>query len=164
MKIINLHKKCNRTKAVAKTAPKVPKSGYHLFLREQVDEMIGENQKSYRSFVSIELKETKQNPARLSEYNDRARQMQNEAEDSQNEKTMIDRPTAKHTKKYQTPLSLLMRTQMTQTMNKNLPQNSLKKHQKAQSLLVQARTMNKNDNPKKYQKPLSIQTMNKNLQ
>ena len=103
MEIINLHKKCNRTKAVAKTVPKAPKSGYHLFLREQVDEMIGENQKSYRSFVSIELKETKQNPARLSEYNDRARQMQNEAEDSQNEKAMIDRPTAKHTKKVPKP-------------------------------------------------------------
>ena len=26
-------------KAVAKTAPKAPKSGYHLFLREQLDEM-----------------------------------------------------------------------------------------------------------------------------
>ena len=48
-------------------------------------------------------KEIKEDPARLSEYNDRARQMQNEAEepgdDSQNEKTRADGPTAKQPKK-----------------------------------------------------------------
>ena len=53
--------------------------------------------------MSRRWKEIKEDPARLSEYNDRARQMQNEAEesgdDSQNEKTMIHRPTAKHLKK-----------------------------------------------------------------
>ena len=43
MKIINLHKKCNKTKAVAKTALKALKSGYHLFLREQLNEMMGED-------------------------------------------------------------------------------------------------------------------------
>ena len=48
IEIINLHKRCNKTvtKAVAKTAPKTPKSGFHLFLREQLDEMTGENQKN----------------------------------------------------------------------------------------------------------------------
>ena len=48
-------------------------------------------------------KEIKEDPARLSEYNDSARQMQNEAEepgdDSQNEKTRADGPTAKQPKK-----------------------------------------------------------------
>ena len=43
--------------------------------------------------MSRRWKEIKEDPARLSEYNDRARQMQNEAEesgdDSQNEKTMV---------------------------------------------------------------------------
>ena len=41
MEIISLHKRCNKTniKAVAKTAPKAPESGYHRFLREQLDEM-----------------------------------------------------------------------------------------------------------------------------
>ena len=34
MEIINLHKRCNKTKTDANTAPKTPKSGYHLFLRE----------------------------------------------------------------------------------------------------------------------------------
>ena len=34
MKISNLHKKCSKTKAVVKTAPKPPKRGYYLFLRE----------------------------------------------------------------------------------------------------------------------------------
>ena len=41
MEIINLHKRCNKidTRAAAKSASKAPKSGYHLFLREQLDEM-----------------------------------------------------------------------------------------------------------------------------
>ena len=43
MEIINLHKGCNKIKTVAKTTPKAPKSGYHLFLREQLDEMTGED-------------------------------------------------------------------------------------------------------------------------
>ena len=43
MEIINLNKRCNKTKAVAKTAPKAPKSGYHLFLREQLNEMTEED-------------------------------------------------------------------------------------------------------------------------
>ena len=73
MKIINLHKRCSKTKAVVKTAPKAPKSGYHLFLREQLDEMTGEDRKNYRSIVSRRWKEIKEDPARLSEYNDRAR-------------------------------------------------------------------------------------------
>ena len=46
MKIINLHKNCNKGKAVSKTAPKAPKSGCHLFLREQLDEMTGEDRKT----------------------------------------------------------------------------------------------------------------------
>ena len=65
--------------------------------------MTGEDRKNYRSIVSRRWKEIKEDPARLSKYNDRVRQMQNEAEkpgdDSQNEKTMVDRPTAKHLKK-----------------------------------------------------------------
>ena len=65
--------------------------------------MTREDRKNYQSIVSRRWKEIKEDPARLSEYNDRARQMQNEAEesgdDSQNEKTMVDRPTAKHLKK-----------------------------------------------------------------
>ena len=34
MEIINLYKRCNKTKTDANTAPKTPKSGYQLFLRE----------------------------------------------------------------------------------------------------------------------------------
>ena len=51
MEIISLHKKCNKRKAVAKTASKAPKSRYHLFLREQLDEMTREDRKNYRSSV-----------------------------------------------------------------------------------------------------------------
>ena len=93
---------CNKTKAVAKTA-KAPKSGHHLFLREQLDDMTGEDRKNYRSIALRRWKEVKEDPAKLSEYNDRARRMQNEAEESgdysQNEKAMVDRPTAKQPKK-----------------------------------------------------------------
>ena len=48
IEIINFHKRCNKTdtKAVAKAAPKAPKSRCHLFLREQLDEMTGEDKKS----------------------------------------------------------------------------------------------------------------------
>ena len=136
MEIIRLYKRCNKTKAVAKTASKPSKSRYHLFLREQLDEMIGEDRKNYRSIVTRRWKEIKEDPAKLSEYNDRARQMQNDG--SQNEKT----PTAKHPQKYQKYLSLLIQTLMIWTMNKNLPQNCFKKHKK----------------------PLGTQTMNKSLQ
>ena len=51
MEIINLHKRCNKrdTKAAPKTgakaASKAPRSRYHLFLREQLDETTGEDQK-----------------------------------------------------------------------------------------------------------------------
>ena len=69
------------------------KRGYHLFLREQVDEMTGEDRKNYRSIVSRRWKEIKEDPAKLSEYNDRVRQMQ--GDDSLNEKM----PTAKHLKR-----------------------------------------------------------------
>ena len=102
MEIINLGKRYNKTdtKTVTKTAPKAPpKSGYHLFLREQLDEMTGEDRKNYRSIVSRRWKEIKENPARLSAYNDRARQMKNEVEESgddlQNEKTLVDRPAVR---------------------------------------------------------------------
>ena len=51
--------------------------------------MIGEDRKNYRSIVSRRWKEIKEDPERLSTYNDRARQMKNEtekpADDSQNE-------------------------------------------------------------------------------
>ena len=82
MEIINLPKRYKKTytKTVAKTAPKTPKSGYHLFLREQLDEMTEEDRKNYQSIVSKRQKGIKEDPARLSEYNDMARQMKNEAE------------------------------------------------------------------------------------
>ena len=52
--------------------------------------MMGEDWKNYQNIVSRMSKKIKEDPTRLSEYNDRARQMQNEAEklggDSQNEK------------------------------------------------------------------------------
>ena len=80
IKIINLHKKGNKTdtKAVTKTALKYPKSGYHLLLREQLNEMTGEDGKNYRSIVSRRWKEIKKDPERLSAYNDRAKHMKNE--------------------------------------------------------------------------------------
>ena len=58
VEIINLHKMCNKTetkrgaKAKAKAGPKAPRSAYHLFLREQLEKMTGEDWKNYCSIVS----------------------------------------------------------------------------------------------------------------
>ena len=84
--------------------------------------------------MSRRWNEIKEDPSRLSVYNDRARQMKNEAEkptklgdDSsvsrteQHEKTIAERATVKKKKKYRnSPQSLLLQTRMTQIMNKNL--------------------------------------------
>ena len=67
MEIFNLHKRCNKTvtkaatKGGAKAALKVPKSRYHLFVREQLDEMTGEDRKNFLSIVSRKWKEIKEN-------------------------------------------------------------------------------------------------------
>ena len=75
---------------------KSPKSGCHLFLREQLERITGEDRKKYRSIVSKRWKEIKEDLEKLSAYNDRVKQMKNEAEkpgdDSQNEKTAANRP------------------------------------------------------------------------
>ena len=74
MDIISLHKRCNKigakaetkrgakakaktgseteSKRGAKAGAKAPWSGYHLFLREQLEKMIGESWQNYRSIVS----------------------------------------------------------------------------------------------------------------
>ena len=66
-------------------------------------------------------------------------------------------------KMYQSPLMNQARKKksLKKPMEKRLLQNSLKKYQKALSLLIQTQTMNKNYNKKKYQKPLSTQSMDK---
>ena len=85
MEIISLHKK-NATRQkqpqrqVQRHPTKAPRSGYHLFLREQLDEMTEEDRKTYRSIVSRRWREIKEDPAQLSVYNDRIRQMKNEVE------------------------------------------------------------------------------------
>ena len=56
------------------------RSGYLLFLREQLEKMTGEDRKNYRSIVSRIWKKIKEDPARLFTYNNRARQMRDEAE------------------------------------------------------------------------------------
>ena len=65
--------------------------------------MIGEDRKNYRGNMSRKWKIIKEDPERLSAYNDRARQMKNEAEepgdDSQNEKMVVDRLGVKNSKK-----------------------------------------------------------------
>ena len=105
VEIINLQKRCNKTsaKAVAKAALKAPRSEYHFFLREQLEKMAGEEQRNYRCIVSRRWKEIKKDLARLSAYNDRARQMENEAEkpgdDSQHKKTVGERSAVKQPQK-----------------------------------------------------------------
>ena len=98
-KLLIFTKNATRQRQLQRHHKKDPKSRYHLFLREQPDVMTGKDRKNYRSIVPRRWKEIKEDPTRLSEYNDRTRQMQNEAEELQNEKTMVDRPTAKNPKK-----------------------------------------------------------------
>ena len=54
----------------------VSRSGYHLFLREQLDKMT--NRKNYRIIISEMWKKVKEDPARLISYNNRARQMRDD--------------------------------------------------------------------------------------
>ena len=61
-----MRQKKSPAKTCAKAAPKAPRSGYYLFLREQLDKMTGEDRKNYQSIVSRRWKENKEN-------NDRAR-------------------------------------------------------------------------------------------
>ena len=119
VEIISLRKRCNKTaakvetkrgavtkadsKTSAKAVSKAPRSRYHLCLREQLEKMTGEDRRNHRSIVLGRWKEIKEDPARLSAYNDRARQMKNEAErlgdDSQHEKTVAERPAVKQPQK-----------------------------------------------------------------
>ena len=65
--IINLHKRQNKTGAKAETkrgakakaASKAPRSGYHLFLREQFEKMTGKDWKNFLSIVSEDGKKLK---------------------------------------------------------------------------------------------------------
>ena len=52
MEIIKLYKKCNKTgtKAAAKAVSKASMSRYHLFLRDQLDEMTGEDRKKLSQY------------------------------------------------------------------------------------------------------------------
>ena len=122
VKIISLHKTCNKagakveikrgakakagSKTGAKATSKAPRSGYHLFLREQLGKMKGEDRKNYCSIVSRRWEEIKEDPARLSACNDRARQMKNETEEpakagddlsvgSMEQQTVTGRPVCK---------------------------------------------------------------------
>ena len=110
MEIINLQKRCKKTdtkvatKAGVKATSKAPRSGYHLFLREQLDKMTGKNRKNYRSIMSRRWKEIKEDPARLSAYNDSARQMKNHTkisgdDSSIHEKSVTGRSAVKQPKK-----------------------------------------------------------------
>ena len=98
MEIISLHKRCNKTGTNAAT--KAPSSGYHLFLREQLDEMTEEDRKNYRSIVSRRWKEIKEDLARLSPYNHRARKMRDDNPLVSNieQQTIIERQLKKNTK------------------------------------------------------------------
>ena len=66
--VIGLHKRCNKTNAKAetnrgakaKTASKAPRSGCHLFLRDQLEKMTGEDRKNHRSIVSRMWKKIKE--------------------------------------------------------------------------------------------------------
>ena len=88
MEIINLRKRCNKTgaktetkrgakagsKTGAKAASKAPRSGYHLFLKQQLEKMTGEDRKNFHNIISGRWKKIKEGPVKLFTYNNRARQ------------------------------------------------------------------------------------------
>ena len=48
------------SKTGAKAASKAPRTGYHLFLGEQLEKMTGEDRRNYHSIVSRKWKEIKE--------------------------------------------------------------------------------------------------------
>lgn len=82
VKMISLHEIFNkaRAKTDSKAGLRAPKSCYHLFLKEQFDNMTREDKKNYRGFVSKRWNEIKRNPEKLIEYNKREKQMTDEPE------------------------------------------------------------------------------------
>ena len=107
VEIISLHKRCNKTgikagakktgakKTDVKTNTKAPRNGYHLFLREQLDEMTLEARKNYHSIVSRRWKEIKEDPARLSTNNDRDRRIRDDDPLVQHEEVVTGRSAVK---------------------------------------------------------------------
>ena len=118
VEIINLHKRCNKTgakaetkrgakaaakagsKTGAKAASKAPRSGYHFFWREELKKMTGEDRRNYRSIMSRRWKEIKEDPAKLSACNDRARQIRDvdPSVSSMEQQTMTERQLQKVSK------------------------------------------------------------------
>ena len=80
-KIISRHNRCIKTgtKAGAKTelntSTKAPRNRYHHSMREQLDKMAEEGLRNYQSIVSQRWEETKEDPKRMIEFNNRTRQM-----------------------------------------------------------------------------------------
>ena len=103
--------------------------------------MTGEDRKNYRSIVSRMWKEIKEDPERLSEYNDRARQMKNEAAEKSDK---VERPVVKSTKKPpKTPEFVdtdLDDSDTEDEEGKGYISNS-RRHQKPQSLLIQTQIL-----------------------
>ena len=124
VEITILHKGCNKTetkrgtkanvktgskivsKRGAKAGAKALRSGYHFFLRGKLEKKIGEDRKNYRSIVSRMWKKIKEDPARLFTYNNKAREMRDEAEKpakvgdvllvgSMEQQTVTERPVIK---------------------------------------------------------------------
>ena len=135
VEIINLHKRCNMTGAKAETkrrakakagsktgaeaASKAPRSEYYLFLRQRIEKMTGEEQRNYRSIVSQRWKKIKEDAARLSEYNDMAKQMKNKVEKPAKIGDNLS-VGKKSPKKPPKPQSLLTQTQIPRMKKKNL--------------------------------------------
>ena len=74
---------------------KTPRSGYHLFLREQLEKMTGVDRRNYCTIASRKWKEIKEDPARLSAYNDSSRQIRDPSISSMEQQTMAERQLQK---------------------------------------------------------------------
>ena len=91
-------------------------------------------------------KEIKEDPARLSAYNDRVRQIKNEAEklgvDSQNEKAMADRLAVRLPKKaLKSPEFVDTDLDDSDDDQEHIVKKKTKKHQNIQDLLIQTQVL-----------------------
>ena len=138
--------------------------------------MTGEDRRNYRSIVSRRWKEIKEDPARLSAYNDRTRQIKNEAgklgNDSQREKTVAERSAVKQSKKAPKPPELVdtvldtedeQETAVKQPKKAPKPPELLKRNQMIQTMRRRKENLwqkENRDSPKKHQchQRLLIQT------
>ena len=153
--------KQSQSQAQRQAQIKTPRSGYHLFLREQFEKMTGVDRRNYCTILSRKWKAIKEDPARISAYNDGSRQIKDPSISSMEQQTMAERqlqkvpnspefvdtdsddadtedeeeqePEVKQPKKYQQPQSLLIPSNDSDTEDEEEQKPAVKQPQKVRT-------------------------------